>query len=546
MLLQAKPNKYRYLLLALLSSVLLWLGWPPITLNFILFLGLVPLLAMEDRLAAEVPGRSFPLVVLSFVSFMVWNGLTTWWISYATVPGALMAIVLNSLLMTLPIFLFHKVKRHAGRLFGYIALVCFWLSFEYTHLNWDAPWPWLNLGNGFASSRDWIQWYEYTGTMGGTLWVWVVNILIYETLAAAWPRRFPRLEETRGKASILGAIAGLCIIIPIVISILIKPANQPLRSDGNIVVVQPNIDPYYEKFDESTFSTQINTLISLSEQGMDSNTRLIAWPETAIAESINEQNLLTYPSITQIKAFLSRHPKVKLIAGINSYTIYNLESQRTPTARPFPNSRAYLDIFNSAVLLDTSAAYEIYHKSKLVPGVEKMPYPRFLGFLEKFAIDLGGSSGSLGSQDSSMVFNIGNGVVAAPIICYESIFGEYVSSFVRKGANVITIITNDGWWENTPGYRQHLEYGALRAIETRRFVARSANTGVSAFILPSGDIISETGFWTPAVLKSRYVLNNQLTFYVRHGDFIAKIALFVSIIMFLIAIFGGVVKKLRG
>jgi apolipoprotein N-acyltransferase len=172
-----------------------------------------------------------------------------------------------------------------------------------------------------------------------------------------------------------------------------------------------------------------------------------------------------------------------------------------------------------------------------------MPYPSLFSFLETLIIDLGGTSGSLGSQDSADIFTLNDGVVAAPIICYESIFGDYVNDFVEKGANVITIITNDGWWHDSPGYKQHLHYAVLRAIETRRFVARSANTGVSAFISPTGKILQQTKFWVPDVLKSDIYINNQKTFYTLYGDYIGIMAKYLSFIFLMVAFFGSFFKS---
>src|SRR6185437_9980676 len=256
----------------------------------------------------------------------------------------------------------------------------------------------------------------------------------------------------------------------------------------NAVSVQPNIDPYNDKFDTATYDYQINTLISLSEQKVDSNTAFVAWPETAIAELINEQTLFNYRSVRKIHDFLKRHPHLKLITGVNSFATYPMIGPHSETARPFPDNSGWYDGFNAAFEMDHTDSVHIYHKFKLVPGVEKMPYPRFLSFLESYSISMGGPGGSLGSKYAPYPFVVNDSIKVAPVICYESIFGSYVGQFVRNGADVLAIITNDGWWQNTPGYRQHLYTGALRAIETREFIVRAANTGISCFIMPSGDI----------------------------------------------------------
>jgi apolipoprotein N-acyltransferase len=545
--------KRRHLwLLVLASGLLLFLAWPPFKTTFLVFIALVPLLILEEfagRLYKKPAGKVF---LLSYCTFLLWNSITTYWIWYASPPGAMMAIVLNSLLMTIPFWLFHLVKRQGGRIIGYIALVCFWLSLEMLHLNWDAPWPWLNLGNAFAVMRDWIQWYEYTGTLGGTIWIWAVNFVILELILFEGKPLFKNVvrageanqtidSQTTGikerRSPRLIIILSILVLFPIIISYLIKPNDVALSGKANIVAVQPNIDPYNEKFDPLTYSLQIGSLIELSEKAIDSNTLIVTWPETAIAEDINEQELFSYASIARIHEFLKHHPRVKLITGVNSNTVYQLNMMHSPTARLFPNKSAWYDVFNAALQMDHTDSIMIYHKSKLVPGVEKMPYPRVLGFLEHYAIDMGGSSGSLGSQDTPTDFRINDTLLAAPIICYESIFGAYVSRFVKKGAGIITIITNDGWWHDSPGYKQHLYFGALRAIETRRFISRAANTGVSCFILPSGKIIQQTSYWKPAVIKSPLYVSHRLTFYTKHGDYLGWIGVFAGgiFILFLLS-----------
>jgi apolipoprotein N-acyltransferase len=163
-----------------------------------------------------------------------------------------------------------------------------------------------------------------------------------------------------------------------------------------------------------------------------------------------------------------------------------------------------------------------------------MPYPAVFGWLEKFAIDLGGTAGSLGTQEERTVLTGKEGV--APVVCYESIYGEYVGEYINNGATLIFIITNDGWWLDTPGYKQHLLYGRLRAIETRRCIARSANTGISCFIDERGDFSQETEWWKPAVIKGSINSNSEKTFYTKFGDVIGRICFYASGIILLLAI----------
>ena len=229
-----------------------------------------------------------------------------------------------------------------------------------------------------------------------------------------------------------------------------------------------------------------------------------------------------------------------LLSGIESYSIY--DTAKTETARYDQKSGTYFDVFNAAVLIENSAKLQFYHKSKLVPGVEQTPFSNSLSFLKPLFSAFGGSSGSYGKQSEPSVFYSQSGIGAAAVICYESIWGEYVADYIKKDAQFIAIITNDGWWGNTSGKDQHLQYAKLRAIETRRWVARAANTGISAFIDQRGTIVQRTKWWMPGTLKQDINLNEELTFYVKHGDYIAKSASFGGV-AFLILLLLSIFKK---
>jgi apolipoprotein N-acyltransferase len=146
--------------------------------------------------------------------------------------------------------------------------------------------------------------------------------------------------------------------------------------------------------------------------------------------------------------------------------------------------------------------------------------------MKKFVINLGGTSGGLGKDKEPSNFTDVNKVQYAPVICYESVFGEYVTDYVKKGANVICIITNDAWWGNTAGYKQHFEYAKLRAIENRRYVARSANTGISGFIDDEGKTIQKTKWNEEIAINGKVKVNYEITFYTKYGDCIAYMAAF--------------------
>jgi apolipoprotein N-acyltransferase len=515
-LLTGKTNQLKKIhpvILSTVSGILLWLSWPVSPLTPFIFFGFVPLLLIVDLGLRRV--RFFGH---AFLAMFIWNAGSTWWIWNSTDVGSIAAIVANSLLMCLPWWGYHIFKQKFGKKAGYFSFICFWMCFEYIHLNWELSWPWLNLGNAFASQADWVQWYEYTGIGGGTLWVLVLNVLMYDWL-------FGEVESKKSKVK--RGIAIVCLLVlPIGVSLIIEVERSetlmtklPLVKE-NVLIIQPNIDPY-GKFGEISVEQQIEAHLQLSEQNIDSNTRLIIWPETALSANTEINDVQNNANYKPVFDFINRHPNITLLSGIETYRLYGTEKPNSAYARKTPEG-IYYDSYNAAVSIKAGQALQFYVKSKLVPGVERLP--SFLNFMGPVFEKFGGTTGGYAMDSSSIAFrNLSNPYITAPIICYESIYGEYVASYVSKGANLLTIMTNDGWWGNTPGHKQHLQYARLRAIETRKWIARSANTGISAVIDNLGEI-KETQPWAKAaVLKYNIPISTGQTFYVKNGDYLYKI-----------------------
>ena len=487
-----------------LSGLLLFACWPNSPFTILAFVGFMPLLWHE----ANNTNRAKFFFIL-FLNMLVWNVATTWWIWNASPGGAVGAILANSVLMCFPWMLFNFTKKKLGNAIGYLSLILYWISWEYLHHNWELSWPWLTLGNVFATHPNWVRWYAATGTTGGSVWVLLLNILLFY---AVFPERKIR-------------VAFLCIgiiVLPFFISVSLAFFEKKIIQNlgANIVVVQPNVEAYTEKFSTDP-AILIDRMIKLSDKEIDAETRLVIWPETAIPTQVWEDEISRDNYYKLVFDFCKKYPQILLVTGIDSYKKLGEENPGRFSVRQL-QSGGYYEAFNTAMAIDSSANFTLYHKSKLVPGVESLP--SWLGFLGKWFDEFGGTSGSLGRSDSPVVFSLANNPYKpAPIICYESIYGNYVTEYVRRGANVITIITNDGWWGNTPGYKQHMSYARLRAIETGLWVARSANTGISCFISPEGRVIAAQPWATAAAIKMQIPAIQRQTFYVRHGDWLSRI-----------------------
>ena len=168
-----------------------------------------------------------------------------------------------------------------------------------------------------------------------------------------------------------------------------------------------------------------------------------------------------------------------------------------------------------------------------------MPFKSLLEpIIGTIMIDLGGTTVSKGTQYKSerKVFKLSKkDLKTIPIVCYETIYGEYVADYVNLGANFITIITNDAWWGDTPGHRHLLSYARLRAIENRRYIVRSANSGISTIINEVGEYDKTLPFDKKGILSGKAYTIDKKTFYSKNGDYIARISILLSVLLLLIS-----------
>jgi apolipoprotein N-acyltransferase len=415
-------------------------------------------------------------------------------------------------------------------------MITFWLGYEYISLNVNIISPWLNLGNGLSKDILFVQWYEATGTAGGSLWILCSNLFLTLFLVNSLTRR-------RNRVYLFIWLS--IVIIPSAISIhryyTIKQNN---KNGAEVIIVQPNTDPYTEKF-TVPFMTQLKNVITLANTGITDKTNWVITPETTIDDPANLDDLANDKYVKLIKEITIQHHSINVVTGLVTYRLYpQLKDAPTVSARKIDASGLYYDHFNSAVQIDSGKFFGVYHKSKLVPGIE-MQFSNGPGrFITRILPYLGGTKWGYGMQDERVCFeHTVTSMKIAPVICYESVFGKFVTDYVKKGAEALFIITNDGWWKNTNGYKQHLYFASLRAIETRRPVARAANTGVSCLIDIRGKRTEETKWWSRSVIKGTIFPETRITTYVRYGDYLLRISSLISVIILFVVLIAIPIRK---
>ena len=547
----------------LLSVALMSVPWLVPHCGWMALIGLVPLLCADH--IAEINGvRRFWIWHYSF--FVLWNAVTTWWVANATLGGAIFAVLANALQMSLVFGLFRLSKRRLGGILPYIFLAVAWIAWERWYLqSAQISWPWLVLGNAFAQSTRSIQWYEFTGALGGSAWVWACNITIFLMIKALLEGDW---AHWNGKARAAALVWTLGIFaFPFAASVHIYHHYKEV-SEGQVPVIigQPNFDPY-EKFQSKSQAEQTSVLLGLYDQALPEGgwNGLLLAPETFTGDIFLDR-IPESRTFRTFQDFLHRHPGASLLFGASTYQVFNQRSKPSILARKYGDG--WLENHNSAIMTDASGRAEVFHKSKLVVGTELTPYPRvFVPIDDKLGgvmgrcigqkeiaclhAEIAGQAGNDGRAAGNDGVTGQEGRHTRPdrvsigcAVCYESVYGEYCTGYVRKGAQMLTVITNDAWWGDTPGYKQHFSYSCLRAIETRRDIARCGNTGISAFIDQRGDVLQHGPWWEPAVLSGVVNLNSAQTFFVRYGDITGRICTFAFLLL-LLALLVSFLKKWR-
>lgn len=464
--------------LSLLSVILLSLPWWGLSAYFVL-VGWVPMLVLHDKMRAK--GKKGFLWWLTF-TIMAWHLATCYWVSYATIMAIVAVPLVCWSMLWWPWVAYNRVSKLGSRVLSYTVLVSGWVVCEWWLASGDMSFGWLQMGAAWARDSYAVQWYSLFGVYGGTLWVMLSNVVIYEVIRTGRSRR-----------------GALCVVLIPIISSLIMYVARGESDEGRVAVaiVQPNIDAY-KKYSEFSAEEQLQNILNIASDAPDS-TQLYVAPETALIYTVDLRKIETNRDIATLQKFLAeKSPEAMFIIGASSYD----------------GSQYY-----NSVLYITKDSVKIYHKRKLVFGVEAIPeWAVAIGEM----IDLGGVSSSLGRSSEALVENR-----AGAVICFESIYGELMTEWVESGAELLAVITNDGWWGDTPGYRQHFSYSRLRAIECGRWVVRSANTGISGIITSRGDVIHTLGWDKRGLVTGSVAMDNSVTLYVKWGDIVFRLSTLV-------------------
>ncbi|MGA7160479.1 MAG: apolipoprotein N-acyltransferase [Bacteroidota bacterium] len=515
------------IVLALSTGVLFGCSFPPIPLGSLACISLVPLLLLIERL------HSFRKQFLySYLSFFVASCIALYWIggfTHAKDPFLMMAgsfvLLWEPFFFSVIVLCYLVVRKNFGLNAGLAALPFIWVTFEWLYALGEFAFPWLTLGNTQTYQLEKIQFAELTGIYGISLWLVVMNVLFFFLLMAVLRNN----DKKPVKAKLyLAVIIVIVYLLPNLYSLTI---DEKQFSGGGLPslkvgIVQPNVDPWDKWENSKTLAgreQQVEKFLNVTREQKASGAQMSVWPETAI--------LFDLPTVKEecerVKKALDSLD-ISLTSGYIDYEYY--EAGKAPlTSSVIRGSNMHYDSYNAILYLEPRyEQIQTYAKMRLVPFAERIPYAESIPFLiEPLRWGVGISNWGIG-KDSTVFEDTNHHSKFLAMVCYESIFPEFVSSFVKRGAEFMVFITNDSWWGNTSGARQHCQYAVLRAVENRRWIVRCANGGISCFIDPLGRIYDKTQMYTEASIVRSIEPRNEQTFYTKHGDWLARIAGIIS------------------
>ncbi|MBI4535459.1 MAG: apolipoprotein N-acyltransferase [Ignavibacteriae bacterium] len=536
------------MLLCVLSGTLLGLSFPPGRLGILACVGLIPLLIVLSSIDGIRGSKRY-----IYVTMLVFHIITLNWTGgyahgndgYMMIAG-FVTMVFHPFFYLVPMLSYMFLKKHVGERGALISLPFMWVGYEYSHSLSEWSFPWLTIGNSQSYNLSHIQFISATGVFGLSLWILLLNVLGYFLLASLLRKEF----KLQSRTSILFAMVWLLFyFLPaihgsMVLSDVTLMGEQPSSENKRAItvgIVQSNVDPW-EKWKQTGMET-INLYLSLTREMIENSEKpdIVLWPETAVP-----YYLLTPANRPTLEYLRNRLTEldVPVLAGLPQAIYYSDSTEAPPSAKRVQQTGERYDAFNAAAFIQPGVEeLPWYGKMKMVPIAERVPYADAFYFFDflRWGVGIGGWQVGM---DSVIFIEKKTGARFCSMICYESTYPEFVASFVKRGAEFITIITIDSWWDRMSGAFQHHQFAIFRAVENRRWIARCAVGGLSSYIDPYGRVYDRTDLFTKTTLSRTIERRSELTFYTEHGEWLAQTSVVVWG-MFLAAGVGQLYKNKR-
>lgn len=533
------PHSYIHaLILMLITGCLIGISFPPYQFGFIAFIGFIPLLFAIDYLQNLSKKKQ---ILSLYICFFVYHGITNWWVgSWQAQSDPFLIIAGIALWLGHPFFLmipflaFIYIKKRIASIYASLSLPFLIVAYEWLHSLTDLSYPWLSFGYTQIYHSYIVQIADIAGVWIVSAFVMTINILLFHIL---------HVTNTKSNKRIISLSIIVLFLIVCGYSYHVKQViHEKSISAAKVTIslVQPNINPW-QKWSGGVFS-QVEKHFQLMEMDAQSKPDLYIWSETAIPFLDVETN-----AKHNFSYFMNRNKNIPLLSGFAEFVLIP-DYQKESLAKPYPLLPGYkYYAHNAAALIQPHDSVQIHRKMKLTPFGEGFPFSQDIellaGFLEWGVGISGWKKGKIQSPlvlrnpEGRIISNIGT------VICIESIYPEFVRKYAKQGASMLAVITNDAWFDNSPGPMQHFAISQMRAIESHRSIARCGNTGISGFIHADGSIQDIAKPQSEQILKADIVQLYDLTIYCLYGDFLPYISSVCSLFLLCYAGYKGKALK---
>lgn len=535
---EQKQERRRDRILLILSGLLFGISFTPFPFPFpmLLFVAFIPYFFVVTKRQTLLK-----LNLPSYLTFFVMSLTTVYWVGswqsesdpFLMLSGTVLVFFLPCV-MLINSTLFYLSKKVFKKDLSIYFFPFFWVTGEYLLTLTDLKFPWLTIGHGLAKFTAFIQIADIIGAFGLSFVVLWINIFIF--------KGFKSFKKNLKVGLTNFSIAALVFIFIIGYGYLKISSAVGNEKKIKVGIIQPNLDPW-NKWELGGLNEILNNNLDLSQKCVDEGAKIVLWPETALPIYLLSG---TYESeLDTIYSFLNKN-NVSLLTGMPDYRIYEKEAPRN--AKYSEMGKYHYATYNSILLLQPNT-FEIqrYGKMQLVPLGEHTPFVDqipFLGDLLKWGVGISGWN--VGQDTTIFKFVTNNDTIKiGGLVCYESVFPTFPNYFVDRGAQFLTVLTNDSWYGKLSGPYQHKEFANLRAVENRRAVVRCANGGISCLINKFGVTEVETEMFTRTHLVVDVPLNNEKTFYTKNPLIIPILSSAFSLWIFGINILIWMKKKFK-
>lgn len=518
----------RQILLAVATGILLPLCFPNFDMGLLAWVALIPL-----HIAADGARRTQAFWLGWLSGTIGFTGIMSWVVTAMNTYGKVPLIISYGIMLLLTVYLGLFVAVYSAGMvwfrmliprYGLFAAPCLWVSLELLRTYLLSGLPWSLLGYSQYQQLDLIQIADHLGVYGVSFLIVLTNVALAELYLWLMPlfRGFRPARLPWELVSTSAILIGLSWAYST--SLIVNEGFVPPKSTLKVGVVQPNIDQSV-KWDEKFRDETIKRFKSLTES-LGSDTDIVIWPEAATPFVYERE-----PAYQLELAGIAKRASAPLLFG-------------SPAVRYSTDRTPYL--LNSAYLLSPEGVLlGRYDKQHLVPFGEYIPLKSsLLFFLEKFVEGIGDFQAGPGPTIFSVPLRPSSTAPATRsvkfgvLICYEVIFPDLVRRVAASGAEFLVTITNDAWFGMSNAPSQHFSMVVFRSVENHLAFARAANTGISGFIDPFGQIIQSSPVFTQAALETTIAIRQPHTFYTRYGDVFAYGCMVISILLCLFGLFG--------